>query len=522
MTGIRMLLLACVLCEHRLPAADLSGRVVDAQDGGPVGHAQVTITVLRTGEQNNAPVSLTLLTDTAGNFRVSNLPEGNYQLSSEKTGYSGEGSFVASDGKSNSVVLHLTRQAVVSGMVVDDKGVGVPLASVQLFKPMVAEGRRQNVPMMSVQSDAAGEFRIFGIAAGRYYLGATAQVRTFRKSHRFAYKPTLYPGAADFSAAQLIELPPGAEHEVKIELRRAPAYQIRVQSLAGAQSVGAMLTPGESNRFPISFNFPTLYDNKSGILTVPDVPAGDYMLDASFFVDGHMFRAVKKITVEDHDVEGISVGPASTVEVSGQVMMDGKAPGRELVPYISLDAAGRGGLGTEVDEDGNFYFHDVVPDTYRLNIATPAKCFPVIRQSGREVEADAIVIGGDANEIEIEFSSHGGTIEGSIADPDFNATTAVSVGLYRRSSAGLVFVRQVEAGGSATPRPPGPPSKGLLTFTFEGIRPADYVVLAWAVSAELAYAEPQFIGEFSGQGKTIQVRAEEKISVTVDSVLKPY
>ena len=94
-----VLLLIAFTSGPLLFAADLSGRVVDSQDGTPVPRAHVTFAL--PGEH---PFSVTVSTDAVGNFRVTNLPEGDLQLSTEKAGYIGETSFPAADAKT--VVLH--------------------------------------------------------------------------------------------------------------------------------------------------------------------------------------------------------------------------------------------------------------------------------------------------------------------------------------------------------------------------------------------------------------------------------
>src|SRR5260221_1477428 len=112
MKRVLVLLLVCSLAEQIASAADISGRVVDAATGEPIPRARVAIHVLVNGAEPNG---VTLLTDAIGGFRVSNLPDGNCQLSGEKAEYLGTSLMFSGDTKSTPVVLRLTRQAVIEG-----------------------------------------------------------------------------------------------------------------------------------------------------------------------------------------------------------------------------------------------------------------------------------------------------------------------------------------------------------------------------------------------------------------------
>src|SRR5580693_6238454 len=82
----RALLLLAILAGWPAAAAEreLAGRVVDANTGEPVGHAHVRVRFYQGGQP---PPEVILLSDADGSFRVTNLPEGNYQLTCEKAGY---------------------------------------------------------------------------------------------------------------------------------------------------------------------------------------------------------------------------------------------------------------------------------------------------------------------------------------------------------------------------------------------------------------------------------------------------
>ncbi len=509
MKRVSVLLLACVFAEQMASAADISGRVVDAATGEPIPRARVAIHVLVNGAEPNG---VTLLTDATGAFRVSNLPDGNCQLSGEKTGYLGASLMFSGDFKSTPVVLRMTRQAVIEGSVVDEKGRGVPSASVQVFRQVVASGRLQIQPSNGAQTDETGEFRIFGVAAGRYYIGATAQTR---RPTKLAYAPILYPDATDISGAQVIDLQPGTEEHVKISLRAVPAHRVRGM-MADGQSANIALYPEESRRFPVMFNPTASWDEKTKTFTISGVPPGRYVLQGTTQIDGRQQRVRKTISVDDADLEGILLEPASPPEVTGRITKDGKAAKRGEVSDIQLRSL-RAQFAAQIEDNGSFHFSDLLPDSYHVVVVPTGSAYvQSIRQSGRDVERDGIVIGQfPPDPLEINISSHGGTIDGVIAVPGSHTDAAI-VGLFRSIGGELVFDKQTQVRGLAAASPPGTRS---ARFRIQGVAPGEYVLLAWPADAQIEYAEPDFMCQYSAGGKTVRVTEDSLVSVILDGLL---
>jgi hypothetical protein len=510
MRRVWLLLLTCAFAAQIASAADISGRVIDAATGEPIPRARVAIHVLVNGAEPNG---VTLLTDATGGFRVSNLPDGNCQLSGEKAGYLGTSLMFPGDTKSTPVVLRLTRQAVIEGSVVDEKGRGVPLASVQLFRQVVANGRLQIEPSNGTQTDETGEFRLFGLAAGRYYIGTTAQ--TLRPT-KLAYAPTLYPGATDISAAQVIDLQPGREEQVKISLRAVPAHRVR-GTIPDGRSPNIGLYPDESRRFPVMFNLAASWDEKTNTFTISGVPPGRYVLNGTIQIDGRQQRLRKTITVDDADLDGILLEPASPPEVTGRVTKDGKAATRGEVSEIQLRSL-RGQFAAQIEDNGSFHFSDLLPDHYHVvAVPTGSAYVQAIRQSGRDVERDGIVIGQfPPDPLEINISSHGGTIDGVMAVPGSHTDAAI-VGLFRSIGGELVFDKQTQVRGFVTAA--SPPGTRSARFRIQGVAPGEYVLLAWLADAQIEYAEPDFMRQYNAGGKTVRVAEDSQVSVILDELL---
>src|ERR1017187_1302404 len=231
---------------------ELTGRVVDANTGEPVARAHLTLRSFSAGQP--AP-ELTFLSDADGSFKITNIPDGGYQVSCEKAGYLPLSQTMAAmpptihpdDKRTAAVVMKLTAQAAVEGTVVDDRDMPAENASIQLVRLEVMNGRRQFQIAQGGSADEMGSFRIFGLPAGRYYVSVSARLGGTRRTKPLAYPPFYYPKATDIAAAQAIDLKAGDEAEIKIRLPDpVPAYQLS-GVVVGAANAGVSLMPQESS-----------------------------------------------------------------------------------------------------------------------------------------------------------------------------------------------------------------------------------------------------------------------------------
>ncbi len=517
MKRLRILLLLCVVALFAARAAEIAGRIVDAQTGDPIARGHVAIHIAAAGGPS---ADLAISSDASGGFNVGNLPGGSCQVSGEKPGYlaSTLPVVLSADPKPVPVVLRLTRQAVIAGLVVDENGVGVPLAFVQMLRSVVVNGARQIQPVNGTQTDETGEFRIFGLTPGRYYVGANASGRRARNSIKLAYAPILHPGVTDINAAQLIDLQPGREESIEIRLPSVPAHVVRGQVVpAGGFLPSLLLRPQEPDRFPMPLNTQSDWDQKTGTFRISGVPAGAYTLESVTQLDGRQRRAMKTVVVGDTDVEGILLEPGILPQITGRVTLEGYAAPRGVVSSIMLQAA-RNNPGTQIEEDGSFRFSDLSPDSYRI-VVVPTGSFYVrsIRQGGRNVRDEGLVIGElPPDPIEIDLGSHGATIEGAIAVPASDPPTRVVIALFRRVNERVLLEKQAYVSATVLSTPP---TGGVGRFMMQGVAPGEYVLFAWAADAQIEYAEPGFLRQFDRLGTSVHVTEDAKLDVAIEQLL---
>ena len=169
-------------------SASLAGTVVNDVTGAPVRRATVAIW------SSDSAIRLSTATDDAGRFRFADLPEGRYGASVSKRGYvtmnygatkplrPGTTFVIAPDERKGDMTLRLPPGAVITGTVRNQAGDPVGGARVSVLR-MAFYGPDGSRSLSSAgnfglgeATDDRGEFRVFGLAAGDYYVVASVGI----------------------------------------------------------------------------------------------------------------------------------------------------------------------------------------------------------------------------------------------------------------------------------------------------------------------------------------------------------
>src|SRR5262245_40069076 len=212
---LRQIVIGAALC---LVASGVDARPQDVQqqtiristgDGGPisvlppgrqakVGTGRLRGRVLAAGDTNSAlrraQVRIsgpdigtkTALTDTQGRFEFKDLPAGRFTVSVSKSGfvtmqYGQSRPFEPgrpielTDGQlMDKADVALPRGSVLAGRVVDEFGEAVAEADVTAMRMQYQNGRRRLVPSgRNASTNDLGQFRLYGLPPGEYYVSAT-------------------------------------------------------------------------------------------------------------------------------------------------------------------------------------------------------------------------------------------------------------------------------------------------------------------------------------------------------------
>src|SRR3954469_23513440 len=163
------------------PGGRISGRVLAADNGRPVKRARVFATAAE------LPGGRGMLTDDSGVFDLTELPAGRYTLTVSKSGFvalsygqrrplQGGTPLQLADGQQlKGIEFQLPRGSVISGRVLDEDGDAMPGVMVRIMRYQYLQGERRLTPAGNGQTDDKGQYRVWGLMPGDYYVNAIAR-----------------------------------------------------------------------------------------------------------------------------------------------------------------------------------------------------------------------------------------------------------------------------------------------------------------------------------------------------------
>jgi Carboxypeptidase regulatory-like domain len=517
--SMRRLLLLVALAGSLAIAADheLTGRVVDADTGEPIARAHVTVHFFQAGQPSP---EVTLLTDIDGTFRMTNMPNGGFQISCEKPGYlpvnQGGGAPVNARGSQSipNMVVKMTAQAALEGTVVDENDIPAADTFIQLVHQQVLNGRKQLQIAQGGGTDETGHFRVFGLSAGRYYISIAPRLTGARRRRPLAYPPLYYPSALDMATAQPIDLKAGDEMQIKVQLPAPiPAFTISGTVATAAPNVGVMLVrePIDQNMQQAAGDDITV-DLKTKTFRIAHVPPGMYLLKATAQDGKSSWQASTTLSVGGSDVTGLRLEPVD-IALDGMVRIDGSGQTQQRPGGFVSVQSDHSGNGGQVDADGKFHIPGLQADTYRiLPQMYGQQCVRSVLQSGRDVRDGLTIAPGAAPDpIEIVLSAHCGTVDVTLTPPDGPMPANLMAYLLRKSKEEYVLEKQgfMMAGNGA----------GSPHFMIPGVAPGDYVVFIWAQETPIEYTNAEYMRQFESYGQPVSVSDDGTATVTVDKIL---
>lgn len=205
-------------------AAELRGRVLDALDGRPLPSVSIQVRAGQGGGQNRVERS-----GADGTYRIVDIEPGEYNVTFAKAGYEARGRqtekvSITAENERVTHDLRLRPSAAIAGRVLDPWGDPAAGVSIQLRQWRSAGGVRQLQPLHAARTDDLGEFRIYDLRPGRYFLLAIPAPAAAGSSDAFyEMAPQYFPGVESAAAAGAITLDWGTVFEqAEIELEAAP------------------------------------------------------------------------------------------------------------------------------------------------------------------------------------------------------------------------------------------------------------------------------------------------------------
>ncbi len=505
--------------------ATIEGVAKNLKTGEPLPDVRVTVNPELAGP---GVAAKSATTDSEGKFILTGVAPGRYALTAARTLFfrprrntGAVAVTVAADQRLRDVQILLMPTGVIAGRVVDENREPLRSVRVEALRSEYRDGVRTWVPAQQNTTDDRGEYRVFNLQPGTYYIRAT------QGNLAAPSAPMFYPGVLDSQDASPIQIESGAEiGAIDIAMRRTSEYAVTFK--VGGVPAGSLvnLTVQKRNS-KITENLParpeTLPDNT---YRISRLPPGAYDIVATVStpsavqprVTTHAGRIPVNIGRGDEDLGTVAV--RATVPVSGRIVAPEPLPSpidlkrlvltfRSLDLPVPLNTTIRGAANPPgFNEDGTFTLTNVAVGRYQILLTgLPQDTYLVSARSGaREVLDLGYTVSGDQAPIELVIGGPGsvGVVEGAVVNARgelMPSSTVVLVPAGERRSNPAAF-------RSATTDQNG-------NFTIRSVLAGEYKIFAWEEVEPGAYVDPDFLKDFETRGETVRVQKGSQNAVTV-------
>jgi hypothetical protein len=335
----------------------IKGRVVRSDTGQPLRRAQVRLF---------ASESRAVFTDDKGRYEISQLPAGRHSLAASKGGFvqmaygqrrphgAGRPLTLAAGQVLERIDFALPPGGVLTGRIVDEAGEAIVGASVSIIRLAFANGRRRPAGVGAAQTDDRGEFRVFGLPRGDYFVQASLGTASDVSGERLGYAPTFYPGTPVRGEAQRVSVKAGEEVSgIVFALSRVRTASVSglVRYPDGSTTLAFVMARENSVDGPI-MGEGLAAARPDGTFQISNLPPGSYVLEARAVTNPGAETGRTEVLLNGRDVTGLVIDLTKGVTARGRVRFDtgdapkGLNPDQVHVYSSSLDPA-EAGMSTD-------------------------------------------------------------------------------------------------------------------------------------------------------------------------------
>jgi hypothetical protein len=542
---LSLLSLSLLLLQTK-PTGSIEGTVTRAGSNQVISGARVT-TIRRLTP--NPPAAIPpAITDASGKFVFSALEDGVYSIQVQADGYMPQAyatlgataSLVNVNGgqPTKDINVALTPRANISGRLRDTSAQPLINVPVQLLRYAYdAQGQRSYQATGATTTDDRGEYRIAGVAPGRYWLLAG---RPPTEDYAF------YPGVKEVVNAVAIDLQPGMDlPSVDLTLEAKPrTLKVRgkiVDSRTGQPPARAsvVVAPQVAGLNAGTVTSST-YDSTTGIFDIQGLSRGTYSLvaavtDTASAQLGTVIQAsgLLQLNVATADVDGLNISVVPSGTLPGRVRVEGRSPAQlpvdrlivRLVPLPGVVASMLSqNLSGPVSPDGAFQVGNIIPGDYRLDFYIPtgngaaAAAQYATMQAANAYIKDARLDGVDVLNAPIHFTGStnkgieatlafgSGRVEVNVTDSRLQPVRAgrvVAVPERARFRTDLFRALSTDENGRSA---------------FPALPPGDYKIFAFESIEDNGWFDPELLARSEGRAAGVHVTEASTQAVSVQIV----
>jgi protocatechuate 3,4-dioxygenase beta subunit len=533
--------------EPRGGSARITGTVIASDTGRPVRGASVDLASPSTGGR------WTAVSDNDGRFEISGLPAGRgYTLRGRKAGFvamapgqSSVGSpvraFDLSDGQRlDKADIRLLRGGVISGRIVDEHGDPIVEVTVHALRAEYITGGRRLFSRQRAQTNDLGEYRLYGLQPGKYYVTATtgrgleayeapsANTRPAPGGSGFA--PTFFPGSAIAAEAQPIGVRAGDEVRgtdfalTGVRLAQVSGTVIDSRGRPVPDSVVMLNAARPDGAVMAGLTFAET--SADGRFTLSTVAPGDYRLDVraksefeAMAQSGTVGQpqspnarefASAPLRVSGQDVQGLVVTTGRGVVFDGGPPPPGLFGKLRVVTYdvsagMSMSATMLA-TGSAVNADGTFEVGGLTGTrVVRVTGLPRPLALKAVRANGVDVTDEGFdATGTSVSDLEVVITARPASLAGTVSDGSGAPCGACAVMVFSADSQrwpsrmNSRVVSQVAKAGA---------------FTFEALPAGDYFAVALDALVDGEWAEPENLARLTSQATRVSLGDGESKTV---------
>jgi len=514
----------------------VSGIVVDATTGAPLGGAQVNITSSTSQDMEG------ILADEKGRFVFEDVPAGKYVLSAKRKAYVEQlykqhqqfSTAIIAGPRLNTENLRfeLRPGASISGVVSDEAGEPVRDAQVTLIQRGVFMGERRTFQYGATNTNDLGQFRFGHLTPGTYFIAVSAtpwyadrgqeyfpmQVRnldgtpqTWRSERQVllpepeldvVYPMTFFPNSPNMAGAAPITVHSGDAEVADIRLQAVLGAHIIVRTPLPNVSANVSQQLVERQRLNVPAS---THQIAPGVLEISGLPTGRVDIDLD---DGAgIIWSRQSVQVSGGNSE-ITVGAAVSVKLTGVARFD-DASAFNAAPRLQLKS-------TATDtwyqlpsrKDGTFELQQdgLPPGSYEIWVMQSRDAEEVrsISTTNAKVTSSRgfeITGAGDVR-LDVVLSRGTGSITG-FAVKNGKPLDAVMVALVPENpEQNLVLFRRDQSDSDGS-------------FNLPGVHPGKYTLIALENGWDIEWLEPGALKKYLAGGERIDVTRNAKLEVKI-------
>jgi len=505
--------------------ATLRGHVVAADTGQPLRKAQVRIFSPELRENRLATA------DGDGKYEFKEVKAGRYTITASKGSYvalqygqtrpfePGKPLEILANQTIEKVDFALPRGGIVTGRVLDEFGEPLPDTMVSVQRYQNFNGQRRLAPAgRPATTNDIGEFRLFAIPPGQYYLSATLRPMGMGDTDdRSGYAPTYFPGTSNIAEAQRVTVAIGQTIS-DMNMALTPSRMARITGTVvdsqGRPFTGGIMAFPKAESVMMMFG-PPAQIKPDGSFTLSGLTPGEYVLQTNGPGAGAGDYASAEVTINGDDVNGIRLVGSPPLTVSGRVVVDPAAAQalrpssvRVMIAPAQMGIPMMGMAGPAAVNDDLTFEAKARPGKMRLTLAGPMPGWAIrsVRYRGTEITDSGFELRASESisDVEVELTNRLTDVSGIVTTPKGEAVKDYSVVVFPPD-------REKWTANSRYLKTARPDQDGR--YKLNGLPPGEYRVIALDYVDQNEWNDPDFLERIRPKATAFSISEGEAKSV---------